>query len=310
LSVKQLATANESSAETAADSGSWVIDSLGPQTTFHLLSVLPINMDSPSKDFIPPECKQFYSLISQFKESGAEIQFFNDPSEYPSTPYIKQSSYLRDESDHALFRLDPEHAPSQLLIKAHSLGVQIVRKARQKNKALVQEVCKNLDQIQEIKSIIWNFQRQSPTTRHYDLATLSPIPLICAISPLFHKEFNHTTYSDAQLIYDTHKAIAIEALNTPADRRNSILDAISHMPVNVKSLPKSLGMTLDSDTYIMCPTCFALYDHNTLQPIQTIHNPKGSSDSLDTIFSTHYSHLINNESMNVDDEDYNSESSS
>ncbi|CAG8641282.1 16112_t:CDS:2, partial [Acaulospora colombiana] len=227
-------------------------------------------MNSDKNDFMPPECLDFYSLIRQLKPADKlEICFVNSPSAHPTVQYLRQSAYLNTSASFDFFRLDPQTSDSRQIIEAQEIGVQVIRKVRQKNRQLVQEICQNLDLIDKIKGLHWTWQQQNtPKEVAYSLTHFSQIPATCALLPLLHQVFGHLSQPRAQLIYDAYKMIASEALKVPMEERDSVIKAIEHLPVHVESLPRTFHIDPKNDEYIMCPTCFALYDRNTLCPIQ------------------------------------------
>jgi hypothetical protein len=72
-----------------------------------------------------------------------------------------------------------------------------------------------------------------------------------------------------QFIFDLLKRLVLSTLMTSTNERITISNQMASLPVEVKPLYEILEANSKCQTYICCPTCFALYDVKTFVPLET-----------------------------------------
>jgi hypothetical protein len=283
-------------------------------------------MDPAHNAYTLPECHEFFALLNQFNtDLPKDIQFYHQPLDYPSVRYERQTQFLYPNSEQNFFRLNPANNDSKLVMHAQELGAKILHQGQNLPDSLLKEVLGHLAKIDQFKMVCWNSLQASfrslpgvfifstksipsnhnPGVEERTLCNLGLIPTMCVLSPLFHKEFNNLSNPNAQLLYDTAKLIAIEALEVPDDTREEVRSSILALPDTVKALPNFLGIANESGNleYIMCPTCFALYHRTTRQPIREPYVKHSSALRSIPILPSASSVQVCNDGEDIRDED-------
>jgi hypothetical protein len=245
-------------------------------------------------DFLE-EFWKFKDLVEQLEASQTLDLVFCNPPVPTAIDYVKQKNYMSPNS--GIYRLDPNHDGNQELISAQTLAAQLlprVPKSDKSDKSPSKFIINGLDSIEDIKSIHWDKSRRLAVARgeaflivlsalqNNNWMTLvsqtvqlpySDILSICAFSALVQKEFSRLSESNAQLVYDTAKLIALKSLDVPPEYKQDVRKALLDLPSSIKTLPSNRGIEPGKENidYIMCPECFSLYDIATMEPIYVQH---------------------------------------